>query len=272
MMTIEPNVVRCMEKYNLSREEAERIITTTNSELSIEDLRYKYDNMELGKSFPEWITPENLLSMCYKAVGTICNSNYYWYYGPDEIALDLYIWAVIRLNKYDNFKVLKKALHDQCKTIIRDINRKEVINISSISMSNFEKPDEGDIALLSEVEDLRYEDKLSTSNLLLNIRNIKSSKIRGILILGGYFIANIIELADLVVDVYNTSSDLQKKKLYELCKDDKWLCDRLNLQYDNSEVCKISIGRILKIYGEQHNNFLNQELLPYLEGIGFLNV
>ena len=127
-------ITRCMTEYNLDREEATRIIKTPNSDLTINDLRYKYGNMQLGIAYPDWITPENLLNMCYNVVKKYNYNGYYWYYSADELAKDLFIWATIRLNKLNNYSLLKKSLCDQCKTIMRDLIRQQSPNLTSISL------------------------------------------------------------------------------------------------------------------------------------------
>lgn len=134
MFDFEKAITRCVNNYNISREEAERIIKTPNEDLTVAELRYKYDNMQLGVSFPDWITPENLMSMCYSVVKTYNYNGYYWYYGADELSTDLFIWATIRLNKWDNHNLVRKALCDQCKTIMRDLIRQQHPNLVSTSL------------------------------------------------------------------------------------------------------------------------------------------
>ena len=262
MFNIKKEVQRCIEKYNLSEEEATRIIKAKNSDLSIQELRYKYDNLNLGKAFPDWITPENLLSMCYGTVGAICNKAYYWYYSADELAIDLFIWANIKMARFDNHRILKKALYDQCKTIIRDINSKEAHQMHSCSFNN--------IVIENDADLLKDEAGFDVCELKINIKNIADKNVQGILILGGYFIAGIIELIDLVVDLYNNSSVDRQKKLYELYKNDECVCSKLQLGYVKVDNANVPIGKILKVFKIGNKNYLYTHLLPYLTNCGFI--
>ena len=279
MFDCEKAVARCITKYNLDKEEAIRIIKTPNSELPIEDLRYKYDNMCLGKSYPDWITPENLINMCYNVVKIHNYNDYYWYYTSDELAQDLFIWATIRLNKWDNHRVLKKALCDQCKTIMRDIVRRDAPNLYSVSIyenqNNNCKSDSYTTysnSIICEAENHEVNSDLQNIELVMSIDSIQDRSVRGILILGGYFIAGISELFDLVVKLYNESTEGNKLKIYEMCKDDEHLCNVLNLQYDREANCKVAIGKIIKLFGKRSKSCLQSWLLPYLKDVGFLEV
>lgn len=276
MFDFEKEIARCMTKYDLSREEATKIIKTPNSDLTVEELRYKYDNMELGKSFPEWITPENLMSMCYNVVKVHNYNGYYWYYNSDELAQDLFIWATIRLNKWDNHNLLKKALYDQCKTIMRDLIRRDTLNIHSTSLYEHrdavreDERKQNDIICAAESHDTDLD--IQETELIMNIDAIQDKSVRGILILGGYFIAGISNLFDLVVKLYKESNDNQKSKIYEMCKDDIGLCNALNLKYEKEANCKIAIGKIIKLFGKRSKSYLQTGLLPYLKSVGFLEV
>lgn len=277
MFIFENEVQRCIEKYNLSRDEATRIISGKNSDLSIQDLRYKYDNCNLGISFPDWITPENLLNMCYGVVGSICSSYYYWYYGPDEIAIDLFIWADIRLSKFENHRMLKKALCDQCKTIIRDMSYREAHQMYSMPLYTppYDDVMDGSVTKTEDVVPLEIgclDMQFDTAEFICNINKIADKDVRGILILGGYFLAGIVELFDLVVDLYNNSDTRCKEKIYEICKDDKGLCSKLNLKYDGTVKCKVAIGKILKIFKKREKQYLADYLLPYLAKCGLITM
>ena len=121
-------------------------------------------------------------------------------------------------------------------------------------------------------EELDDDYAMQEAELVMNIDSIQDKNVRGILILGGYFIAGISGLFTSVVKLYNEGNAIQKAKIYEMCKDDKQLCDVLKLQYDKEATCKVALGKIISLFGMKNRSHLQASLLPYLKKIGFIGI
>jgi len=121
-------------------------------------------------------------------------------------------------------------------------------------------------------ESLEDDDAIKEAELVMSINEIQDKSARGILILGGYFIAGISSLFNSVIKLYKEVNDNQKSKIYEMCKDDENLCKALELQYDKDANCKVAIGKIVKLFGKRSKSYLQSSLLPYLKDVGFLEV
>lgn len=118
-------VEKCEQKYGLAEDDALRIVKADVNDLTLDELRIRYDNPDIGRDLPKWITSENLLNMCYKTayeiIGVAVNrrgSNDMGYIVPD-VAHSLYVYALYKMNRFDNFGILKKALCDRCKDLLR---------------------------------------------------------------------------------------------------------------------------------------------------------
>ena len=118
-------IAECGQKYGLGAEDALRIVKADVDDLTISELRIRYNNPNIGNGLPDWITSENLLNMCYKTayeIIRVSSSRGYLsdigYIVPD-IAHSLYVYALYKINRFDNFGILKKALCDRCKDLLR---------------------------------------------------------------------------------------------------------------------------------------------------------
>ena len=111
------------------------------------------------------------------------------------------------------------------------------------------------------------------SDLVINISGIKNVKVRNILILCGYFIAELDCMFNMVVDLYKQSSPKMQKKLYKIYRTDPKLCDIIDLEYDSNVKERISFGAVLKSLGiTDTNKSVREYLKTYLYDEGFLGV
>ena len=263
-----------MNKYGLSEEEATRIATTDNILLSLDDLRYKYDNMRIGIDYPEWLTPEEHLKMCYATVWKRYNNTYFWFNSVDDVAHDLFVYSSVHLHKYSGKFQLNGLLLCRLKNLIRDYEKEK----ASFYENTYDWED--------EVIDAEYNNKYKqavkynavsintndTALLVMDIESIKNIKVKGILLICGYFLANIKEFLQPLVVYYNASTDTIKNKIYELGRDDKLFCKAIQRDVNMTNKVNVTVGRVLKIFGKRDKSYLRTELLPYLNTIGFTNI
>lgn len=269
MINIKKCIANCMSKYNLSREEATKIATTDNILLSINELRYKYDNMEIGKNYPDWITPEEHLKMCYATVWKKFNKDYFWFNDCNDVAYDLFVYSSIHLHNYTDKYQLNGLLLCRLKNLVRDYSREQ-----DCYSQTYDWEDEVD----EENKNTNYSKAYQcnaistftsdTFELTSTINSIKNEKIKGILLVSGYFLANIQEFLDPLIDFYNNSSDIIKRKIYEVGRDDIYFCKAINREYNDVNKENITVGRILKIFGQRDKSYLQTDVLPYLKSIG----
>lgn len=272
MLDIKKCVTMCMEKYNLTEEEATRIAKTDDVYLSLQELKYKYDNPYIGTEYPEWLTPTEHLKMCYKTAKDYYSSGYSWYYGVDEVSSALYIWSSLRLHKCNDVKLLKRMLVCRCMNIARDVNRRCYTmrtSLNNLIHSSSEDDRENEYIDLFAEEDTALKD----AELLASLKSIKDKQIREMLIMCGYFIAELDSLFNMVVDIYENSTDKEKEKLYEIFREDERLCEVIHKPYSSINRGKVAFTTIRKSLGIGiANTTLKERMKVYLGRIGFLDV
>ena len=270
MLDYDKCIRNCMEKYGLSESEASRIVKTKDYLLNVEDLRYKYDNPNLGKEYPKWLDKNIHINMCYKVAFTYFQKRVYdcIIYDAEDVAIELYIWSLIRLSSWDSYALLKCALVCRCKTMTRDIieemkYQKNIISTEEkFSNEYIFNTVEHDYLVSNKnvFDDLEFID---------TIKSIKDWKTQSILVFIGYFILDLDILFDMVVDIYVKSPSNVKNKIYDICMDDKRLCNYLDLNYQEDVNCTKPIGKILKVFGNRNKHqYLENILKPCLKNMG----
>ena len=199
MLDVKKCVKNCMERYGLSKEEATRIATTDSDMLTIEDLRYKYGDDKIGTDYPEWITPEEHLKMCYATVKSKYNMGFTWYNSCDYVAHDLFLYSSIHIHSYSNKFQLRGLLLCRLKNLIRDYAQE--LNTSSTSYELDGTYEDDDVGTKSVISIGAYtKDDTDVVELLSTVSSIRNVKIKGILLLCGYFMADIQEFLPLLVE------------------------------------------------------------------------
>ena len=83
-------------KYNLGKEEVTRIIKSDDCLLSIDELKIKYDNENLGL-LPEWLTEDDLINLINKVININYNSIYKSWISREDLFSELYLQAKLNL-------------------------------------------------------------------------------------------------------------------------------------------------------------------------------
>lgn len=279
MLDVKKCVKICVNKYGLSQEEATRIATTDNILLSIEDLRYKYDDMKIGTSYPDWITPEEHFKMCY---ATVCKK----YYGDDtltkdfysieDVVMDLFVHSAIHIHSYKDKYQLNGLLLCKMRNLLRDKTREagcyyETYDWEDENITKSNVFDTGNKYNKAVKYGFVSKETADITTLVLTVESIKNDRVKGILLICGYFLADIQEFLQPLVTYYNASTDIIKNKIYDLGRDDRFFCEAIKKEVNTTDKVNVTVGRVLKIFGKRDKSYLQTDLLPYLENIG-LNI
>lgn len=242
----------------LTQEQAERLITYGQDDyLSLKELSIKYDNPKLlTGEYPHWLTPEDHYKMCQKvAVEKYDFKKFKGFMEKEDLVIDLYIWSYIRLFKFKNVQVLKVALNNRVKNLLRDYITKETKKVKTQDATkeqlkefeNFSRIN-GDSYIIGSLdntlsvdEDSTYEsiipmdDEYNKSRLetVETIRTLKNKQVRQILIICGYLLADLDELSDDFRDVLQNCSPKVRDNLKKLCS--------IQLQYEQDEMNNVKI-------------------------------
>lgn len=98
-------------KYNLGKEEVTRIIKSDDCLLSIDELKIKYDNENLGL-LPEWLTEDDLINLINKVININYNSIYKSWISREDLFSELYLQAKLKVKEYQdkNLKYLSTCI------------------------------------------------------------------------------------------------------------------------------------------------------------------
>ena len=248
----------------LTAEQAENLIKYNNDDfLSLDELRIKYNNPNLGKEYPEWLTPESHIKMCFKtAKDEYAPEKFGKVEDAQDLAVRLYIWSLIRLNKFNSHSHLKVAMVRICKNFIRQhVKRTKYWGMSLDTPVNFKDSKIGTYEDFNGKEDKNFlvienseEDILEITEILNTIKSIKQKPIRDLLIVVGYLVAEIdafyIDYKELKTFV---ATDIKDKLLLleqQLEYNNNILIDKsIQDKYPNLKVHKLNIRDIIDAFG-----------------------
>lgn len=212
MITEKDRIRTCIEKYGLSEKEATKIVKEDDMVLSVDDLRKKYDNPDLGKNYPEWLTPIDHYKICCATVRQMYNGNFAKICTPEELASNLYIMTSIKLNTYKNHKHLKSAIVTSAMRICRDSMRRQKYWCGQSLDENV--GDDNSQRLYDKV--VAVDTEQEERDCLNAVLSIKNREVREILILTGYIIGGINMFRNEFINILTTSDLVNKEKLLEL--------------------------------------------------------
>ena len=271
MITEKDRISTCINKYGLSEEEATRIVKEDNVLLSIEELRVKFDNPDLGKEYPEWLTPLDHYKMCCATVRQMYNGNFAKICTPEELASTLYINSSIKLNTFKNHKHLKSGLVTMAMTICRDNMRRQ----QYWSNQSLDTPCSEDEKISCYDKVVAKENEREARECLNAVMSIKNREVREILILTGFIVGNIAEFGDEFQKIIQNSDLIDRTELVKLLEqlNDNDEIDRMKVEKQKSIKRKVSITlkSILKIMKTDLDlNSARKEIGEYLTSTGFL--
>lgn len=260
----------CQEKYGLTEEEATRIVKSDNCLLSLEELRMKFDYPDLGKKYPDWLSPIDHYKMCCATVRQMYNSNFERICSPDEMASILYIKSSIKLNTIKSYKHLKTALVTMSMGICRDGMRRQKY-WSNKSLDDTVVEDKVPMYETIVAKDNEQEEQ-ECLNAVLSIRN---REVRELLIIAGFIIGRISYFEKEFMNIVNNSEFIDRTKLIEILeqvvKNDELEMKRASNIKVKERKTKITMKSVLAAYKTDLDaTSARQEIGDYLMSTGFL--
>lgn len=271
MITETDRINTCIEKYGLSEEEARRIVKEDNMVLTVEELRMKFDNPDLGKCYPEWLTPIEHYKMCCATVRQMYNGNFAQICTPEELASTLFINTSIKLNTFKNHKHLKAGLVTNAMRICRDNMRRQKYwsgqSLDDTVSSNSSQTVYDTIV----AKDIEKEE----SDCLNTVLSIKNREVREILILAGFIIGGINSFELEFKKILLNSDLIDRSKLIELLdtldSNDKIDWKKLDDKKFKAKKTKITLKSILNVVNTDLDlKSARLEIGEYLATTGFI--
>lgn len=262
----------------LTKEQAERLIPYgQNDYLTLEELAVKYNNPNLlTGEYPDWLTPEEHFRLCCVVAATKYEAKKFkWFYmSREDLEMDLYIYTVIRLPKIKNYAMLKTALCNRVKNILRDNVKKETFCVKTedateeqLQQFKFYNRINGDTYIAGSLDNYIVDEYTGEfSNLIQSdnnsvhskvetveiIRSIKNKQVRQILIVCGYLLADLDELYIDYRQVLQSCSKRVKQNLHKLCKKqlmyEDYKCGKIELEDDMKKLQQVTITDIIAAF------------------------
>lgn len=246
--------IRLYMSKGLTEEEAQQLIDYNCEEiLTLDQLRIKFNDENIGKGYPDWLTPTEHLKMCYKTVKDEYKHSEYDIDEPEDLSIQLYIASYIRLNKFNSPQSLKISLINMCK----NSRRKSAIRYKywgcSLDMPIYMNSKNDDMEQ-THLDNVKFNSELEDSELEIAdcIRNIKQKQIRQVLIITGYLLANISVLYDDYIDVLDSCDIETQDRLLDLAQS---VYDREQKVYIQRPVVaknKLTFNSILEAFGKDY--------------------
>lgn len=227
------------QKYNLSKEEVYRILSEYEDILTLDELKIRYDNENIGV-LPEWLLDDELDSMIWNTIHQMFDTRFSSWTTKDDLHSDLQLFVRKNSNKFRNHAHLKTCLINRLKTLLDErswrgkyyensIDEEDTYSDSNSTKYKYEK---------FMVSDTKEQDELE---LVMKINSIKDEKIRNLIIVTGYLICNISCLRKDYLQLLRTSEQSIKQNL-------KLLEDKLfdNDEIDRKRIDKVSMPSIRK--------------------------
>lgn len=210
-------IVKYSEKYNLSEERISYILNTHEDLLTLNELKIKYDNPNIGV-FPEWLDFESLDSMIWKSIhqcwGPILEIEYQ---DKNDLYNDLYIYLCKKSNLIKNFCYAKGMIVQRILTIIDTFKRRYKYMEGSLDeVNDFDLNKSNNARQKIQLQDTVISNSEQNHQLVESINDIKDVRLRSLLVVTGYLICNIAELRSSYLDLLKNCDDSIKKDLIEL--------------------------------------------------------
>lgn len=192
-------------KYGKSKEEIHRILTENEALLTLDELKIKYDDPNLG-ILPDWLSEEDFDLMIWKSIHTLFDQKYSYWTTKEDLHSDLYIFLKERMKLYKNKAYLKTAAMNRLRWLLKQqILRSQYYDIE-LDAQVCTSDDNTSRTTYSEV--IPATQYLEEEVEFLNtIRDIKNESVKHFLIATGYLIANIACLRPMYIELLRVSDD-----------------------------------------------------------------
>lgn len=267
------------EKYGLSKEEVNRILSEHEDVLTIEELKIKYDNPNIGV-LPEWLTEESLDLMIWKTIHQYWSPIFEQRLTKEELYSEHQEYIRKKIALFENHNHIKGALVKRMITLAQEYVRKgkyflgstdEVLatdNVYGIARYKYEMP----VSDESTIEDEIFLDR---------VRSIKDKSVRNLLIITGYLLCDIeglrkdyIELlrtcddADIKNNISQLESIVRHNDEIEMCKYDNIATTERKQRLSIKDVIVALKMNILDNNHKENTNKTLDEVKYYLQAFG----
>ena len=275
MITDNDKINTCINKYGLSEDEAIRIIKSDDVILTIEELRIKYDYPELGIKYPDWLTPLEHRKMCSTTVRNMFNANFAKFTTPEDMAGDLYILTVVKLNQMKNHNMLKDFIVKQALNMYRNYNVRQ----NYWATRTLDDTVQDNVGLVN-YDRLEYRDtEAEELQCLSAVMSIKNREIRELLILVGFIIGGISKFENKFYEIIYNSDLIDRDKLLVLLEklelNDEADINRADGKKSTIRKRKVTICDIIKVMKLKDNikgdiKYIREEVGYYLTSTKFI--
>lgn len=228
------------EKYNKTQEEMYRILTEHEALLTLDELKIKYDNENIGQ-LPQWLIDEGgysaLTQYIDKGINIKYDSRYFWS-TKEEFRSEMYEFILKRIHLYKSGSNITSAVANRMVWLWRQHAGRGSyfpISLQDPIHRNKSKIDDDDVTYENIITKTEY-DTSEDIELIHTINTIKNKQVRDVLIVIGYMVANIQEFKPLYSEVIKT---LDRDVLIELTRLQKKLNDKYSayeITQDNGQV------------------------------------
>ncbi len=201
-------------KYNISKEEVNRILSEHEDVLTLEELKIKYDNPDIGK-LPEWLSEETLDLMIWKTVHQYWSPLFQQRMTKEELYSEHQEYIRKKINLFENVHHVKAALVKRMLFLVDEYTRKGKYFLGS---TDEQLPADNLYGSVRYRYELPIEDtKNIESDLFIEqIRNIKNKSIKSLLIITGYLLCDITEFRKDYIEILRSSDEEVKMNLQKL--------------------------------------------------------
>lgn len=201
-------------KYNISKEEVNRILSEHEDVLTLEELKIKYDNPDIGK-LPEWLSEETLDLMIWKTIHQYWSPLFQQRMTKEELYSEHQEYIRKKINLFENVHHVKAALVKRMLFLVDEYTRKGKYFLGS---TDEQLPADNLYGSVRYKYELPIEDtKNIESDLFIEqIRNIKNKSIKSLLIITGYLLCDITEFRKDYIEILRSSDEEVKMNLQKL--------------------------------------------------------
>ena len=204
-------------KYNKTEDEINEILTKHEDLLTLDELKIKYDNPDIGGKLPDWLTEEELDKIIWKSIHQYWNTILASKATKEDIYMEQQIYLRKKMHLYKNHNHLKSASVNRILSLTSEITRRDKYFIGSTD-ETYDNETTNNCSYKYEpsvTDDKQKEDEL----FLDNIRSLKNKSVKELLIVIGYLICNISELHNDYLKIISTKESEIYTKLNKIEKD-----------------------------------------------------
>ena len=199
-------IKKLMDNYNISEEKANYLIYTDDLYLTIDDLKIKYDNLDMGK-LPEWLSEQELYDIIWKTIKQCQNYILLKYATAEDLYQELQLLVRIKSNKIKSFGYLKIMLKNYLLNMVATNNSNDTYVTFDLDEPIMYNDADDNMGTNADKIEYNRDNKFDDESIVEKIVDVSDSRLRLFLIVVGYLLCRINSLKFLYEDVINSSSE-----------------------------------------------------------------